>query len=109
MPKKTRKAEPQTPSLALNPSTAKSDTTPRRPPPETAPSPEASGVKVKGDSTPAMPDAETMAREIYRLALEQKDCATLLRLAEALYPETFVQPRENAKVRKAAAPEPTGA
>jgi hypothetical protein len=110
MPKKTRKPEPQTPSLALNTSAAKPTTTARRPsaeprtPAGEVTSPEASGVKATENPAPALPDADAMAHEIYRLALEQKDCATLLRLAEVLYPEKFVEPREGAKVRKVASP-----
>ena len=89
MPKKARKPEPQTPALALNPCAA--PTLPGRPPPEplATASPGVSGVKATEDPAPALPGAETLAREIYRLAREQKDTATLLRLAQALYPQTF--------------------
>jgi hypothetical protein len=100
MPKKTRKPEPQTPSLALNTNAAKPTTTARTPAGEVT-SPEASGIKAPDNTASALPDANAMAHEIYRLALEQKDCAILLRLAEVLYPEKFVELRENAKVRKA--------
>jgi hypothetical protein len=65
-------------------------------------------MKVPEAATPALPDAATLAGEIYRLALEQKDCVTLLRLAEALYPETFGGPRETVTARKAAGSESTG-
>jgi hypothetical protein len=66
-------------------------------------------VKASEAAAPALPDAATLAREIYRLALEQKDAATLLRLAEALYPETFGGLHETAPVHKAAGPESPGA
>ena len=114
MAKKARKPEPQTPSLALSSSTAKAPLAARRPSAEpltaaeATTSPAASGVKVTEEGVPALPDAGTLAREIYRLALEQKDGATLLRLAEALYPETFVGPRETGQARKAASPELPG-
>jgi hypothetical protein len=60
-------------------------------------------------AAPALPDAATLAREIYRLALDQKDGATLLRLAEARYPETFGRLRETAPVRRAVRPDSPGA
>ena len=115
MAKRPRKLEPQTPSLALSPSSsAKSAPTSRRPNAEplaaveATPSPAAPGVKAPEATAPALPDAATLAREIYRLALEQKDAATLLRLAEALYPGTFGGARGTAPVRQAARPEPPG-
>ena len=84
MAKKARKPEPQTPSLALNTSTAKAPLAARRPSAEpltaaeAATSPAASGLKATEEGVPALPEAGTLAREIYRLALEQKDGATLV-------------------------------
>ena len=89
--KKPRKPEPQTPTLALNPSSAKSSTASRRPPSEPLGAVEAAAPEVKTPEADglALPNAATLARAIYRLALEQKDCVTLLRLAQALHPEAF--------------------
>lgn len=88
--KKPRKAEAQTPSLALSlGGGAKPSPTSRRPPTEPLAAVEASASGVKEPEAPALPDAVTRAQAIYRVALEQKDAATLLRLAEALHPETF--------------------
>ena len=84
----------------------------RRPPAEPRAALEASGSGVKEPqvtAAPALPDAATLAQVIYRAALEQKDAATLLRLAEALYPETFEGARLSAPVRKVAGSESLGA
>ena len=105
MPKKTRKPEPQTPALAP-------------PLPPLSPAARTPRDRFLGRVPALKPQKtlprlyrmqRTLAREIYRLAREQKDTATLLRLAEALYPQTFGPARPSAPGRKLAAPDSPGA
>src|SRR5689334_13825518 len=70
---------PQTGTADARPSATPAPALPRRPNPSRPLPREGSGVKATEDPAPALPDAETLAREIYRLAREQKDTATLLR------------------------------